>query len=383
LESLYLGRNISYDTNSLSLNGDLLTTDLSSTDRTNIEKTDIAEQAYCISTAIQQNSGNGAGHYLRGFTLSDGTSSIEVTDIQPTPLSSIYSDKTSYILTTSPGATLSISAVDMARPEWMHAYVFIDYDKDKEFNQTTNRDGTTGGEVVSFNYYNGSNSKGQTGISENCQVLASNIPSWTLPTDLLGEYRLRFKIDWNSIDPCGAANIVADNGCIVDVTIVVAVAGYSPFYNKTTLKTLTIGNSVTSIVDKAFYGCSGLTEIYSLSSDPAVCGKSPFYAVDKTIPVYIPYGSKSAYKSASEWKDFKNFIESEFTGVEEEVISTSDIKVISGNGVEINDYYGRMCIVNLAGQVVKDVYVNGYIQLSLPKGIYIVVTENSSQKVIL
>ena len=83
------------------------------------------------------------------------------------------------------------------------------------------------------------------------------------------------------------------------------------------------------------------------------------------------------------WEDFTNFIESEFTGVEEEEVSASDIKVILGNGIEINDYYGRMRIVNLAGQVVKDVYVNGYIQLSLPKGIYIVVTENSSQKVIL
>ena len=32
---------------------------------------------------------------------------------------------------------------------------------------------------------------------------------------------------------------------------------------------------------------------------------------------------------------------------------------------------------------IKDVYVNGSIQISFPKGIYIVVTENSSQKVIL
>jgi hypothetical protein len=91
----------------------------------------------------------------------------------------------------------------------------------------------------------------------------------------------------------------------------------------------------------------------------------------------------SAYKSAAVWRKFTNFIESEFTGVEENEISASDIKVISGNGIEVNDYYGRIRIVNLAGQVVKDVYVNGYIQLSLPKGIYIVVTENSSQKVIL
>ena len=149
------------------------------------------------------------------------------------------------------------------------------------------------------------------------------------------------------------------------------------------MTSVTIPNSVTSIGDEAFEGCSGLTEIYSLSSDPAVCGGSTFYAVDKTIPVYIPFGSKNAYKSAYEWKDFKNFIESEFTGVEGEVISTSDIKVISGNGIEVSDYYGRIRIVNLSGQVVKDVYVNSSIQISLPKGIYIVVTENNSQKVIL
>ena len=207
------------------LNGDLLTTDLSYTDRTNGDKTYVAyfaEKAYCATTANQSNSGNGAGRYLRGFTLSDGTSSIEVTDIQTTATSKIYSDKTSYILTTSPGATLSISAVDIVRPEWMHAYVFVDYDKDKEFNQTTNSDGTTGGEVVSFNYYNDKNSKNQSGISNNCYVLASNIPTWTLPENLSGEYRLRFKIDWNSVDACGANDIAANNGCIVDVTIVVA-----------------------------------------------------------------------------------------------------------------------------------------------------------------
>ena len=149
------------------------------------------------------------------------------------------------------------------------------------------------------------------------------------------------------------------------------------------LTSVTIGNGVTSIGDDAFYYCDALTEIYSLSSDPAVCDANSFRGVDKTIPVYIPYGSMSAYKSASEWKDFTNFIESEFTGVEDNEISASEIKVISGNGIEINDYYGRVRIVNIAGQVVKDAYVNGSIQISLPKGIYIVVTENYSQKVIL
>ncbi|MBR4962379.1 MAG: InlB B-repeat-containing protein, partial [Muribaculaceae bacterium] len=206
------------------LNGDLLTTDLSYTDRTNGDKTYVAhfaEKAYCTTTANQSNSGNGTGRYLRGFTLSDGTSSIEVTDIQTTANSKIYSDKTSYILTTSPGATLSISALDLVRPEWMHAYVFVDYDKDKEFNQTANNNGTTGGELVSYNYYSGKNINNQT-VADGCGVSTDNIPSWTLPENLSGEYRLRFKIDWNSIAPCGSTSISSDNGCIVDVTIVVA-----------------------------------------------------------------------------------------------------------------------------------------------------------------
>ena len=37
--------------------------------------------------------------------------------------------------------------------------------------------------------------------------------------------------------------------------------GYSPFYGKSTLKSVTIGNSVTSIGEYAFLGCSGLTSI--------------------------------------------------------------------------------------------------------------------------
>ena len=38
--------------------------------------------------------------------------------------------------------------------------------------------------------------------------------------------------------------------------------GYSPFYNKLELTSITIGNSVTSIEDKAFYKCLGLKEVH-------------------------------------------------------------------------------------------------------------------------
>ena len=36
---------------------------------------------------------------------------------------------------------------------------------------------------------------------------------------------------------------------------------YNPFYNKSTLKSVTIGNSVTRIGERAFYNCSGLTSV--------------------------------------------------------------------------------------------------------------------------
>ena len=49
------------------------------------------------------------------------------------------------------------------------------------------------------------------------------MPSWTLPATLAaGDYRMRFNIAWNSIDPCGYANMGTEGGAMVDVTIRIA-----------------------------------------------------------------------------------------------------------------------------------------------------------------
>lgn len=67
-------------------------------------------------------------------------------------------------------------------------------------------------------------------------------------------------------------------------------------------------NSVTSIGYHAFSGCSGLTEIYSMISEPyATIGC--WYYVNKDIPLYVPVGSKSKYQTTDGWKDFTNIIE--------------------------------------------------------------------------
>ena len=78
----------------------------------------------------------------------------------------------------------------------------------------------------------------------------------------------------------------------------------------------TIGNSVTSIGNRAFRDCSGLTEIVSLRLTPPTVyysytypSYSTFYNVNKSIPVYVPAESLSAYQNASGWHEFTNYIE--------------------------------------------------------------------------
>ncbi|MBQ7818123.1 MAG: InlB B-repeat-containing protein, partial [Bacteroidales bacterium] len=180
------------------------------------------------------------GRKLNSFTLSDGVNSVSLSSIQTSYTSAIYYDGTSSVLTTSPGATLSFSALDWTG-SWMHAYVFIDYSQDETFDQTLNADGTTGGELVSYNFYSstgaatGTNSLGTT-TSNNCGVTQANMPSWTLPTTLAaGDYRLRFNVAWNSIDPCGYTDMAANGGAMVDVILRVEAA--------TTARTITVAKN--------------------------------------------------------------------------------------------------------------------------------------------
>ena len=93
--------------------------------------------------------------------------------------------------------------------------------------------------------------------------------------------------------------------------------GNNAFFRCIGLTSVTIPNSVTTIGASAFSGCSGLTEIYSKISEPFKTSGC-WSDVNKTIPLYVPIGSKAKYQSTDGWKDFKNIIETEFapTGVE-------------------------------------------------------------------
>ena len=217
------------------------------------------EKTYCTYSGNSTN----AGRYLNSFTLTDGTNQVAVSNIQ-TAQSAVYVDKTTSVLTTNPGATLSFSELNWTGL-WMHGYVFIDYNNDKEFNGTDNNNGTTGGELVTYSAYTSSDGNTFKDINGNLTpdsdgsgsndsqegdggngVSVSSIPSWTLPADLEpGNYRLRFNIVWNTKDACGYADMATNGGAMVDITLRIELP-LAPTYAVTAVANDATMGSVTS-----------------------------------------------------------------------------------------------------------------------------------------
>ena len=78
------------------------------------------------------------------------------------------------------------------------------------------------------------------------------------------------------------------------------------FSRCSSLTSVIIGNSVASIGNSAFSGCSSLNSITSKATTPPTLGGDVFKNIDNTIPVYVPCGSISAYKSDARWNYFTN-----------------------------------------------------------------------------
>ena len=85
---------------------------------------------------------------------------------------------------------------------------------------------------------------------------------------------------------------------------------YRAFYGCSGLTNITIPNSVTSIGNRAFYGCNGLTSVTMESMTPTEIDETTF-SNRANATLYVPYGNKEAYKSAEFWKDFKEIVEFE------------------------------------------------------------------------
>ncbi len=168
------------------------------------------------------------GRRFDSFSVSDGTFSSQVSSIQTSTSSAVYIDKTAVSIKVLAGSTVTFTNFAW-EGQWMHAYAYVDYNKDGVFNTTVNANGTnTTGELVSYNYYNNYNSLGNSANAQYANRNSYNgsvgLPKFVIPSTLAnGNYRFRIKIDWNNTDPCGSTvsdnDIATNGGCIVDMTI--------------------------------------------------------------------------------------------------------------------------------------------------------------------
>jgi len=111
--------------------------------------------------------------------------------------------------------------------------------------------------------------------------------------------------------------------------------GPQSFFNCNSLKSITIPATVKKIESAVFVKCTYLQSIYAYSKIPIDLSSSScvFQLVDTTNCIlYVPFGSKSAYQNAVQWKSFNNIVEMSGISVSNSAVTMTDsasIAVIS------------------------------------------------------
>ena len=158
--------------------------------------------------------------------LSVGLQNVKTLSITSSPSTSdpLYRNRMDATFAVKPGQ--SVKPVFNYKGTWMSGYAYVDYGQDGKFSYDINANGTpaAGSDIVSYSAFqnNGTwyNSAGTTLGNGNTLTM----PNFTVPANTpLGFYRMRFKVDWNCLDPGGNINegntLQGNGGGIVDVRL--------------------------------------------------------------------------------------------------------------------------------------------------------------------
>ena len=149
--------------------------------------------------------------------------------------------------------------------------------------------------------------------------------SWsTYKSDIVTVYGEEYKLRYTSfndkvVEPAYAYNTKPFNANIVSNTyengegVIIFDApltsiGYRSFYFCNTLTSVTIPETVTSIVSAAFNGCTSLSKVYCKATTPPQGGYNMFYNTSENLKIYVPTNSVSAYKTPQFWSNYSSKI---------------------------------------------------------------------------
>ncbi|MDE5784528.1 MAG: leucine-rich repeat domain-containing protein [Prevotella sp.] len=186
--------------------------------------------------------------------------------------------------------------------------------------------------------YNGDNTTNR-GLFSDCPIdslylgrnLSYNSDSYLGVSPFAKNRSIRKVTIGNSVTSIGQYAFYYCSG-LTKVTIPNSVTGIgsSAFSGCSGLTSVTIGNSVTSINSSVFYGCSGLTTLYSFNTTPPNVDSDNFTNKQyMTLNVFVPQEALATYQSAAPWNNFWNLQGFDATGVEH-------VKAEGGNA---NIYY--------------------------------------------
>lgn len=146
----------------------------------------------------------------------NGTDGSQAVQVNQKAANLVYIKRLSDSFTAKAGETVtpSFSAV----MDWMHGYVYVDWGRDGQFDVDFNDAGVTAAkDLVAYTYYKSRNSNGANVTNQNPGY---NPPAFVVPAGTAnGFYRVRYKIDWDNVDPGGASNMPNFGGVIVDTRL--------------------------------------------------------------------------------------------------------------------------------------------------------------------
>ena len=178
--------------------------------------------------------------------------------------------------------------------------------------------------------------EGVTSIEKGTFKYCDRLKSVTIPSKVtsIGESAFEFCGDLTSIT-------IPEN-----VTTIYSGA----FFGCSSLKSITIPSSVTSIGESAFKGCNRLASITVNATTPPTIQTSTFIDVNRSIPLYVPAGSLTAYQSNIYWKEFLNITESP-TGIKPTTI-IEGVYAQNGTIVVENETHLSVAIYDAVGRLV-------------------------------